>query len=58
LKEHPTNFTKGKRGTRSRLVEKHRIVYRVENDTDDNATAGDVEIIRIWRPGQNRPFRL
>lgn len=59
LAERPVNFPKGVwPGTRTRFVEGHRIVYRVENDTDDNATAGDVEIIRIWCPRQNRPARL
>ena len=56
LRDRPTSFAKGgKHGTRTRLVERHRIVFRVENDTGDNGTAGDVEIVRIWSPGQNRP---
>lgn len=59
LRERPTRSAKGKApGTRTRLVEEHRIVYRVSNDTGDDDTAGDVQIVRIWRPGQNRPARL
>jgi len=59
LRERPTSFARGRvPGTRSLLVEEHRIVYRVENDTGDNETAGDVEIVRIWIPGRNRPARF
>ena len=36
------------------VSEGHVIVYRVANDTGATADAGDVEIIRIWGPGQER----
>lgn len=35
-------------------VEGHRVIYRVTPDTDRDATAGDVLVLRIWGPGQNR----
>jgi hypothetical protein len=35
------------------VAERHRIVYSVNPDTGDNATAGDVEVLRIYGPGQS-----
>jgi hypothetical protein len=39
-------------GSRERIVEGYKIVYRVVPDTGDNKTAGDVEIRRIFGPWQ------
>lgn len=33
---------------RERVVEEHVLYYRVHTET------GDIEVIRIWRPGQDR----
>jgi hypothetical protein len=41
----------GKR--RVAVVARHRIVYRVNPDSGDNATAGDVEVLRLYGPGQS-----
>jgi hypothetical protein len=35
------------------IIESHRIVYRVSPDTRDNATAGDVLVVRILGPGRS-----
>ncbi len=32
---------------------RHRITFRVKPDTNDNSTAGDVEVLRIYGPGQS-----
>jgi plasmid stabilization system protein ParE len=37
---------------RERVVEGYKIVYEVQPDTGDNATAGDVLVLRIFGPGQ------
>jgi len=37
--------------TRERVVEDHVVFYRVDPES------GDIEVIRIWRPGQDRPLR-
>ncbi len=39
-------------GSRERIIEGYKIVYRVDPDTDDNNTAGNVEIRRIFGPWQ------
>ncbi len=39
---------------RYRVVQGHMIVYQVQNDTDDNASAGAVDILFIYGPGQER----
>ena len=39
---------------RERPVAGYVIVYRVEPDTDDRRTAGDVLVIRVFGPGQDR----
>ena len=38
-------------GSREHVVENHVVFYRVDPES------GDVEIIRVWRPGQDRPLR-
>jgi hypothetical protein len=42
-------------GTRERIVEEYVIVYMVSPDTNDRRTAGDVYIVRLYGPGQERP---
>ena len=42
-------------GTRQFVVEGYTIVYRVAPDTGDNRTSGDVLVLRVYGPGQNRP---
>lgn len=41
-------------GVRERVVEEHTVIYRVQNDTGVAGQGGDIEVIRIWQPGQNR----
>ena len=41
-------------GIRERLVAGHTILYRVSPDTGDNATAGDVFVLRVFGAGQSR----
>jgi plasmid stabilization system protein ParE len=41
-------------GKRERVVEGHTIVYSVDPDTDDSRTDGDVYVLRVFGPGQNR----
>lgn len=45
------------RGRRQRIVEGYTIVYRVEVDTGNNDTAGDVVVIRVFGPGQLTDLR-
>jgi plasmid stabilization system protein ParE len=42
------------RGTRQRHIEGYTVVYRVVPDTNDRRTAGDVYIVRLFGPGQDR----
>ena len=41
-------------GTRQAFCEGHVVVYEVDPDTLDNATAGDVLVLRVFAPGQDR----
>jgi plasmid stabilization system protein ParE len=55
LEEIPCLHVRGRRpGTREMSVEGHRVVYRVSADSGDNATAGDVVVLRVFGPGQWR----
>jgi plasmid stabilization system protein ParE len=55
LQEHPCRWPVGElAGLRGRHVEGHRIVYEVAPDTGDDATAGDVTVLRVFGPGQDR----
>ncbi len=40
------------RGRRRRIVAGYRLIYLVEPDTNDNATAGNVQILALFGPGQ------
>lgn len=39
-------------GRRQLVVSNHRIIYRVDPDTNETATAGDVRIVAVFGPGQ------
>jgi plasmid stabilization system protein ParE len=39
---------------REMSCEGHRVIYRVDPDTNDNGTAGDVRVLRVFAPGQAR----
>jgi plasmid stabilization system protein ParE len=41
-------------GTRLLAVDRHTVVYAVLNDTGDEATAGDIVIVRVFGPYQDR----
>jgi plasmid stabilization system protein ParE len=38
-------------GCRQLVVSAHRIIYRVDPDTGDSATAGDIRILAVLGPG-------
>lgn len=44
--EHP--------GIREVTIEGYRLLYQVAPDTGDNATAGDVQLLRLFGPGMDR----
>jgi plasmid stabilization system protein ParE len=53
--EAPRRYARGAMlGTRELGIEGHRVVYQVTPDTGDNATAGDVIVLRVFGPGQQR----
>lgn len=54
LAEHPCLHARNKRSEREFSVEGHRVRYRVRPDTSHDATAGDVLILRVFGPGQDR----
>lgn len=55
LREHPCRWPEGEHpGVRVRHVEGHRVAYEVVPDTGDDATAGDVTVLRVFGPGQDR----
>jgi plasmid stabilization system protein ParE len=55
LDEHPCLHARSEhRGTREFSVARHRVVYQVHRDTGSNQTAGDVLVLRIFGPGQDR----
>ena len=55
LRNHPCRWPKGGHaGVRERQVEGHRIAYEVVPDTGNDATAGDVTVLRVFGPGQDR----
>lgn len=39
-------------GRRQLVVSEHRIIYRLDPDTGESATAGDVRILAVFGPGQ------
>lgn len=53
LKKTPCRWQTGSHpGTREILVHGYRIIYEVNPDTGDNSTAGNVEVLRVFGPGQ------
>lgn len=55
LKHHPLRWPIGDHsGVRERPIEGYRIMYEVLPDTGDEATAGDVFIVRVFGPFQDR----
>lgn len=54
LRRHPCRWPVGEHaGLRERHVEGYRVVHTVAPDTGDNATAGDVTVLRVRGPGQS-----
>jgi plasmid stabilization system protein ParE len=53
LVEHPCRHSRSRHGRRELTVEGHCVVYRVSPDTGRDATAGDVQILRVFGPGQD-----
>lgn len=55
LRRHPCRWPRGNHpGVRERHVEGYRIAYEVMPDTDSDATAGGVTVLRVFGPGQER----
>jgi plasmid stabilization system protein ParE len=55
LAEHPCLFAVGPHpGRREFSSEGYRIIYRVVPDTGLNETAGNVQVLRVFGPGQSR----
>lgn len=56
LRDHPCRFPLGTHvGGRERpCAGGYRALYRVTPDTGLNATAGDVTVLRLFGPGQDR----
>lgn len=56
LRNEPVMWPRGETsGTRERVVEGYTVIYRVDPDTNDRRTAGNVYILRVFGPGQDRP---
>ena len=55
LTEFPCLYPMGDHpGRREMSCEGHRIIYRVDHDSGSNATAGNVTVLRVFGPGQDR----
>jgi plasmid stabilization system protein ParE len=56
LRAHPCRFPLGVHpGVRERLCAGgYRVLYRIVPDTGRDETAGDVRVLRVYGPGQNR----
>lgn len=56
LRAHPYRFPLGVHpGVRERLCAGgYRVFYRVRPDTGHDETAGDVRVLRVYGPGQDR----
>jgi plasmid stabilization system protein ParE len=55
LKTMPCLYPPGDEpGTRQAFCEGHVVIYEVDPDTLDNASAGDVLVLRVFAPGQDR----
>ena len=42
----------GQPGRYQLVISEHRVIYRVEPDTGESATAGDVRVLAVFGPGQ------
>ncbi|MBX3483523.1 type II toxin-antitoxin system RelE/ParE family toxin [Phenylobacterium sp.] len=55
LRRHPCRWPESEhRGVRERSIEGYRILYEVTPDTGRDATAGDVHVLRVFGPHQDR----
>lgn len=55
LRHAPCRWPEGDHpGVREIPVEGYRILYEVDPDTSDNRTAGNVRVLRVFGPGQDR----
>ncbi len=55
LRLYPCKWPEGEHpGVRERPIEGYMIMYEVYPDTDDNRTAGNVEVLRVFGPHQLR----
>jgi plasmid stabilization system protein ParE len=45
-------------GHRQIVVSGYRIIYQVNPDTGDSATAGDIRVVAIFGPGQETTWPL
>lgn len=55
LKDSPCRWPEGDhQGVRELPVAGYRVMYEIDPDTDDNETAGDVRLVRVFGPGQSR----
>ncbi|MEO7026055.1 MAG: type II toxin-antitoxin system RelE/ParE family toxin [Caulobacteraceae bacterium] len=55
LAVHPCRWPRGEApATRERTIEGYRIVYEVFPDTDDDRSAGEIRVLRLFGPGQDR----
>ncbi len=55
LKATPCLYALGEHaGVREMLCEGYRVIYEVTPDTGQNDSAGDVLVLRVFGPGQDR----
>lgn len=55
LRETPCRWALGEHvGVREIPVDGYRVLYEVIPDTGDNGTAGNVHVLRVFGPGQER----
>ncbi|MBV8520939.1 MAG: type II toxin-antitoxin system RelE/ParE family toxin [Acetobacteraceae bacterium] len=54
LANHPCRHPREPHGWREFTIEEHRVRYRVSRDTGRDTTAGNVLVLRIFGPGQDR----
>ena len=55
LRSHPCRYPRDERpGARRMVIEGHAVIYEVIPDTGRDATAGDVTVLRVFGPGQDR----
>ena len=55
LTEAPCRYrTDDHPGMRRMVIERHVIIYRVDRGTGDSATAGEVQVLRVFSPGQQQ----